>query len=450
MLKDKLFSIGEDVLKVAENDGTEVMVFGERSALIRFAKSRIHQTTNVEDIRITIRVRFGKRSSVISFSFKGERRDLVEAVRKAENIAKLSPENPDLPELPEGISVEASLDYFDEDMANIKAGDMVGIAGELIKNTPKPFEAFGVVSGGSTEYVFLTSSGFRGYNYLTDAHIKYNPIYETFSYIVQKSAKSFKELRVYDIMERVEERLRFVLDPMDAKPGKWTVILEPLALEELIGYMNWVALSGKSAVEGRSPLKDKLGQKIFSERITLLDDPLNPRGFIMPFDFEGKKKGLTPIIEKGVFKNFAHNSITARKMGVDSNACALPFTNYPLFMNIYLRGGNTDYKNIVENTERGLIITRFWYVNLVDVQSLTFTGMTRDGVFVVENGKIVGSMKNMRFNESLFNALNNVLDVSREEELIGESTWYDTHFPMGMILPTVKIKDFNFSSPTSF
>ncbi|MEO0194948.1 MAG: metallopeptidase TldD-related protein [candidate division WOR-3 bacterium] len=102
------------------------------------------------------------------------------------------------------------------------------------------------------------------------------------------------------------------------------------------------------------------------------------------------------------------------------------------------------------NTERGLIITRFWYVNLVDVQSLTFTGMTRDGVFVVENGKIVGSMKNMRFNESLFNALNNVLDVSREEELIGESTWYDTHFPRGTILPTVKIKDFNFSSPTSF
>ncbi|MEO0220666.1 MAG: DNA gyrase modulator, partial [candidate division WOR-3 bacterium] len=168
MLKDKLFSIGEDVLKVAENDGTEVMVFGERSSLIRFAKSRIHQTTNVEDIRVMIRVRFGKKSAVVSFSFKGERRDLVEAVKKAENIAKLSPENPDLPELPEGISVEASLDYFDEDTANITAGDILGIAHDLIKNTPKPFEAFGVVSGGSTEYVFLTSSGFIGYNYLTD------------------------------------------------------------------------------------------------------------------------------------------------------------------------------------------------------------------------------------------------------------------------------------------
>ncbi len=450
MLKNTLFSIAEDILKVAENDGTEVVVFGENSTLVRFAKSRIHQTTKVKDIRVSIRVRFGKRSAVTNFSFNGDKKDLVSAVKRAESLAKISPENPDLPDLPKTAKIEASIDRFDEDTSEIPPEDITKIVGNLIKETPKPFEAYGVVSGGSLEYVLLTSSGFEGYNFLTDAHIKFNPIYETYSYLVQKSARTFKDLNLGEILEKVEERSGFVLNPRDAEPGRWTVILEPLALAEILEFLNWVGFSAKFAIEGISPLKDKVGQKVFSEKITILDDPLSPKGFDLPFDFEGNKKGLAAVVERGVFKTFAHDSITAKKMGVESNACALLFTNNPMFLNLSLRGGNKDYETIIKETDRGLIITRLWYVNLVDVQSLTLTGMTRDGVFIVEDGKIVGSMKNMRFNESIFNILGKVLDISREEELVGNSTWYSMHYPTGMILPTIKVEDFNFSSATNF
>jgi predicted Zn-dependent protease len=450
MLKDKMFSIAEDILKVAENDGTEVIVFGENSTLVRFAKSRIHQTTNVKDIRVSIRVRFGKRSAVVNFSFNGDRKDLVSAVKRAESLAKLSPENPDLPDLPRADKIETSIDQFDEETAEISPEEITRMAGNLIKETPKPFEAYGVVSGGSLEYVFLTSSGFEGYNFLTDAHIKFNPIYDTYSYLVQKSAKRFKDLNLGEVLERVEERLNFVLKPRDAEPGKWTVILEPLALTDILVFLNWIGFSGKSAIEGISPLRDKVGQKVFSEKVTILDDALNPKGFVLPFDFEGNRKGLTVVVENGVFKNFAHDSITAKKMGVESNACASPFSNNPIFLNLYFKGGEKDYKKLIEETDRGLIITTFWYVNLVDPQSLTLTGMTRDGVFLVENGRIVGSMKNMRFNESIFNILGGVLDISKEEELVSESSWYDMHYPHGMILPTIKVENFNFSSSTSF
>jgi Predicted Zn-dependent proteases and their inactivated homologs len=450
MLKDKLFSIAEDVLKVAENEGTEVIVFGENSTLVRFAKSRIHQTTTVNDLRVSIRVRFGKRSAVVNLSFKGDRKDLISAVKRAESLAKISPENPDLPDLPKPEKVEASMDQFDENTAEVSPEEITKIAGNLIKETPKPFEAYGVVSGGSLEYVFLTSSGFEGYNFLTDAHIKFNPIYETHSYLVQQSARTFKDLSLGKILERVEERVGFVLEPRDAEPGKWTVILEPLALMEILEFLNMVGFSGKSAVDKISPLTDKVGRKIFSENVTILDDPLNPRGFVSPFDFEGNKKGLTVVVDRGVFKNFAHDSITAKKMGTETNACAVPFTNHPMFLNLYFRGGNKDYRKMVEETDKGLIITRFWYVNLVEPQSLTLTGMTRDGVFIVEDGKIVGSMKNMRFNESIFNILGKVLEVSNEEELLGDSTWYGMHYPRGMILPAIKVEGFNFYSATSF
>lgn len=450
MLKDKLFSICEDIIKLADNDGTEVLVYGEKSRLVRYALSRIHQITDVEDIRISLRVRFGKRSAVVSSSFKGDKEDLINLVRKAEKLAKLSPEDPELPELPDADKIEATLDTFDEYTANIPEEDIINIAWNVIKNTPKPFEAYGVVSGGSLEYVYLTSSGFEGYNALTDAHIKYNPMSGTHSYLVQKSARTFKEISIADVLGKVEDRLKFILDPRDAIPGKWDVILEPLAVEELINYINWVAFSGKSAVEGTSPLINKVGQKVFSENLTIIDDPLNPRGYPLPFDFEGVRKGITPVVEKGVFKNFAHDKITANKMNTNTNACALPFTNHPMFMNIHILGGNSGYDEIIRKVEKGLIITRFWYVNLVDLQTLTLTGMTRDGVFIVEDGEIKGSMKNMRFNESMFKALSNIVEVSKEEELLGNTSWYDMHFPSGIIVPYIWIKDFNFSSPTTF
>ncbi len=452
MLKDRLYEIGESVLRVSKADQTVVLVHGERSRLVRFANSVIHQNTEVYNVGVTIHVRFGNRAATVSTNAINDPKDIVGMVRKAEEMAKLSPENPELPEVaPEG-KIETPSDSFDDLTAEADPSELIGMAHRLIRETPKPFEAFGVISGGSSETVLMTSEGFVGYRGVTAAHLKYNPIHDlTFGYLVQQSAHTFRDLLPDAALERVRERAPLVLNPIDAQPGKWTVILEPLAVSELLGFLNWIGLSARSVQEGRSPLAGKIGEKVFSEKLTLYDDPTNPRGYVMPFDMEGRRRGLITVVENGVLKDFAYDSVTARKDGRESNACAFHFAqSFPIFTNLHVAEGEREYEDLIASTDRGLLVTRFWYSNVVDPRSLTITGMTRDGLFLIEDGRIVKGMKNMRFNVSLLDVFSNVSAVSRESHLLGESTWYGSFNVYGEILPALKVEGFNFASATKF
>ncbi len=452
MLKDKLYEIGESVLRVSRADQTVVLVHGERSRLVRFANSVIHQNTEVYNVELTIHVRFGNRAATVNTNAINDPKDIVGIVRKAEEMAKLSPENPELPEVaPEG-KVETSSDSFDDLTAEADPSELIGIAHRLIRETPRPFEAFGVVSGGSSETVLMTSEGFVGYRGVTAAHLKYNPIHDlTFGYLAQQSAHTFRDLSPEDALERARERVPLVLNPVEARPGKWTVILEPLAVSELLGFLNWIGLSARSVQEGRSPLAGKIGERIFSEKVTLYDDPTNPMGYVVPFDMEGRRRGLITVVENGVLKDFAYDTVTARKDGRESNACAFHFSqSFPMFVNLHIAEGEDRYEDLIASTERGLLVTRFWYSNVVDPRSLTITGMTRDGLFLVEDGKIVKGMKNMRFNVSLLDVFANVVAVSQESRIVGETTWYGSFKVYGEILPTLKVENFNFASATKF
>ncbi len=452
MLKDKLYEIGEYVLRVSRADSTVVLVHGERSRLVRFANSVIHQNTEVHDISLTIHVRFGNRAATVSTNAINDPKDIVGMVRRAEELAKISPENPELTEVAPAGKIETSSDSFDELTAEVDPSEVVSTAARLIKETPSPFEAFGVVSGGSSETVLMTSEGFVGYRGTTAAHLKYNPIHDlTFGYLVQQSARTFRDLNPDAALEKAGKRAPLVLNPTDAKPGKWTVILEPLAVGELLSFLNWIGLSARSVQEGRSPLAGKIGEKVFSENFTLYEDPLNPRGYVTPFDMEGRRRGLITVVEKGVLRDFAYDTVTAKKDGRETNACAVsPFHSFPMFVNLHIAEGDTDYEDLISSVDRGLLVTRFWYSNVVDPRSLTITGMTRDGLFVIEDGKIVGSMKNMRFNVSLLDVFSSVSGVSRESELVSEPTWYGSFKVYEEILPTLKVEGFNFASATKF
>ncbi|NPA79695.1 MAG: TldD/PmbA family protein [Thermotogae bacterium] len=452
MLKDRLYELGESVLKVSKADETVVVVHGERARVVRFANSVIHQNTEVRNISLYIHVRFGNRAATVYTNAINDPRDIATAVKRAEELARISPENPDLPMVAPADKIETSEDAFDELTAEADPERLIGMAAELIKGTPEKFDAFGLVSGGSSEMVLMTSEGFVGYRGVTDAHIKYNPIHDlTEGYLVQQSAKTFRDLSVEAALRKAHERAPLVLNPVEAEPGSWTVILEPLAVDELLGFLNWVGLSARSVQEGRSPLAGKIGEKIFSDLFTLYEDPLNPRGYITPFDAEGKRRGLIVVIENGVLKEFAHDSITAKRDGRESNGCAVsPFSSQPYFENLRIKEGEQEYEELIESTERGLLITRFWYSNLVEPRTLTITGMTRDGLFVIENGRIVGSMKNMRYNVSLLDVFARITAVSQESELVGNPTWYGEHHIYGSILPTLKVEGFNFASATKF
>ncbi len=452
MLKQLLYDLAEGVLRISNAEQTVVLVKGERSRLVRFANSRVHQNTEVRNVSISVHVRFGNRAATAESNAINSPEDIASLVRKAEEMAKISPENPELLEVPKSGKLETSPDTFDELTAEADPSHLIDMATRLIKGTPKPFEAFGTISGGADEMVVLTSEGFEGYRGVTAAHVKYNPIHDlTHGYLVQKSGHTFRDFDVELILQRAQDRLSFVLNPAEPQPGKWTVILEPLAVAELLGFLNWMGLSARSVLDGISPLGEKLGKGIFSERFTLYDDPLNPRGYPFPFDAEGRKKGLTTVVERGVLKNLAHDSITAKRLGTKSNACATTLqASRPMFLNLRLKEGDEGYGEILNGSERALLVTRFWYTNIVNPRDLSITGMTRDGLFLVEDGRIVGSVKNMRFNVSLFDVFSNVVSVSKESEPVGDSTWYGPFIAIGAIVPTLKVEGFNFSSSTLF
>jgi len=223
-----------------------------------------------------------------------------------------------------------------------------------------------------------------------------------------------------------------------------------LALSDIIDYLNYFALSSKNYYEGISPFSGKLNEKIFSEKINLYEEPFNLLLFPIGFDFEGNVKKKVSIIENGILKNIALNNKYSKLLNLENNACSnIPFQDYPIFLHLHLKGGNKSLEDIIKETERGIFINRIWYLNLVEPMSFTLTGMTRDGLFLIEDGKIKSAIKNMRFTQSFIEVFNNVIDISNEEKLIVNSNFYE-FYPRGSIIPDIKVSNFNFISKTDF
>ena len=241
-------------------------------------------------------------------------------------------------------------------------------------------------------------------------------------------------------------------DPIEIPPGKYTAIFEPLAASEFLDYLAFYAFNGRMFHEGRSFLSGKLGRKVVDERITLVDDPLAENGFSFPFDFEGVPKQKIVLIDKGIAKHVVYDSQTAFKHKKKSTGHALggpnPFGPVPL--NLVMKPGNGDLAGMIKETEKGILVTRFHYTNVIDPHKLTFTGMTRDGTFLIENGKVTKGLKNLRFTENIIDVLNRIEAISEKQILVASDPGYGRRFATGHIVPAIKVRDFTFTSATEF
>jgi len=225
-------------------------------------------------------------------------------------------------------------------------------------------------------------------------------------------------------------------DPKALPPGKYTVILEPAAMD-LVSFM----LSGFNALavdEGRSFLTGKVGEKIVGDNITMASDPYHPLHQGRPYDGDGVPTEQVTLVENGTAKNLVYDRLTAKKHGVEPTGHGGGGRNaygaYPSYM--VMEGGNATLEDMIASTDKGILVTRFWYMRMVDPMKVIVTGMTRDGTFWIENGKIAYGIKNFRFNESVLEMLGNV-DMMSEPVLSG-----------GAVVPAIKVRDFNFTSGT--
>ncbi len=234
-------------------------------------------------------------------------------------------------------------------------------------------------------------------------------------------------------------------NPVSIKPGRYRVILEEEAVAQLISFLAFIGFGALAFQEQRSFMYGKIGQEIVAKTITIWDDALDNRTIGFPFDFEGVPKQKIVLVEKGTAKNVVYDSHTAQRENKESTGHALPAPNPygPIPTNLFLSGGNSSVEEMISSTKKGVLVTRFHYTNVEDPIKTVLTGMTRDGTFLVENGKIVTGVKNLRITQSILEALNNVELISEKTRLV------DTGFGACNV-PALKIKDFRFTGVTEF
>jgi predicted Zn-dependent protease len=234
------------------------------------------------------------------------------------------------------------------------------------------------------------------------------------------------------------------LNAQELAPGKYTVILEPSAVLDVVGFL-FYDFSATALADKRSCLNDRMGKPIFGKNISVTDDAYHPLQLGAPFDGEGMPREKVALVQNGVPKNLVYSRVSAKaaKKKPTGHGFTLPNEYGEAPMNLVFTGGNDSVEKMIASTDRGLLVTRLWYIREVDPYEKIMTGMTRDGLFLVEKGKVTSAVKNFRFNQSLLDMLKNV-------EMMGPAVRATGEEAFEMVVPAMKIRDFNFSEVTKF
>jgi predicted Zn-dependent protease len=264
-------------------------------------------------------------------------------------------------------------------------------------------------------------------------------------------SRDVRKLDLARMGETAVQKCRDASNPTDIPPGDYEVILEPSAVAELMEWMTYTCFGARSIEEKTSALAGHLGEPLVGEAVTIYDDASEAEGIPTPFDFEGLGKKRLDIIEKGVARGYGTDSIWASRLNIENSAHGMIRSGEeadPIPMNLFLEAGDVAAADMVGQVERGLLVTRFHYVNgFLDTRRALMTGMTRDGTFLIENGKIKGGVGNLRFTESMIEAFRNVKRISRERQVI-PSWWSEVSNTGAFTMPTLHLGRFHFTGKT--
>jgi len=448
--KEEAKKIIDKVLSYSKADETSVSLSGEKTGNIRYARNAVSTSGESSNISLAVTAVFGKKTGTSTINeFDDE--SLKKTVKRAEELAQLAPENPEyVPML--GPQVYLDTQTFAKSTADIDPDYRAKLAFDSIDLCKKKSViTAGYLEDSSGFSAIGNSKGLFGYNKATS--VDYSVTVRTqdgkgSGYVV-RDFNDVSKLHSASLTEVAMQKAMASSTAQALEPGRYTVILEPTAAVELMRNM-LSNMDARSADEGRSFLGKKgggnrLGEKLFDERITIYSDPMDPDIPGAPFVGGGGRPGYNDVlggggggagvdgrplektvwVDKGVVKNMFYSRYWAEKKGVKA---------IPAPSGIVIEGGTESLADLIKSTQKGILVTRFWYIRDVDRQTLLYTGLTRDGTFYIENGKIKFPVKNFRFNESPIVMLNNI-------EAMGK--------PMragGSMIPPMKIRDFTFTS----
>ncbi len=427
----------DKLLSLSKADECSIQLTGGRTGNIRYARNSVSTAGLVEDTQLVVAVAFGKKQGVATTNGLDDA-SLAQVVRQAETLARLAPDNPEfMPAV--GKQAYKATTTFSKSTAEIDAEFRARAAAYSIEACRKQ----GLVAAGfftdSTGYTTVANS--RGvFGHQATTSLDFTCTVRTAdgrgSGWVKRS--DFDAAR-FDAGEAADVAIEKALRSVEAKaiePGRYTVILEPAATSELVGFM-LADFSARQADEGRSFLSKKgggnrLGEKLFDEQVNIWADPWNPDVGVLPWDGDTNlARQRTDVIKAGRVNALDYSQYWAKKQGKRATAG---------HGNLIMAGSNKTTAELIANTKRGVLVTRTWYIRLVDPQSVLLTGLTRDGTFYIENGKIAYPVKNFRFNESPVTMLNNIEEIGKPVVIAGDEV------PYQMLIPPMKVRDFNFTS----
>lgn len=438
----RLLETAQAVVRASPADETEVVLGQGRSFLTRFSRNRIHQNVGAEEAWAVVRVVAAKRLGVATASSLSPSA-LAEAREAALAIARSSERTPDWPGLPPPRPLRQA-DAWDTATAEASADRRADLAAAIVAAArARQGEAAGAVETEEGSIAVASSAGVAAHASHTRAEINTVITCGDGSGYAEGLSTRLADLDARAIGRRAARKARRSRAPKPLPPGRYDVLLEPPAVAEWIEYLSYIAFGGKDFQEGRSPLSGRLGQKVTGEAVTIRDSGLDRRTLPMPFDFEGMPKRRLALITRGVAKAVATNHYRARQLGQRrSSGHALPASSgYECMpMHLFMGGGRSSARQLVAGLKRGLLITRFHYTNILDPMKTVLTGMTRDGTFLVEDGQVVGPVRNLRYTENVLEALGRTDGLSRRLTLVRGRA----------VVPAALVREVRFSGATEF
>lgn len=426
----------------AEGDEVDALVHRERSGLARFAASVVHQPTLVDDASVTIRVvRDGQVGAVSTNRLDDE--SLGAAARRAGEAAASGRPDPAFP----GLAPPAAppkVEGWDEETAALDPGGIAAQAWTAIE-AAEDIGLYGYFTSGVTELAVASSTGLSASQALTDATVLALAADETRSGYAEATSWRVGELDPAATGREAADIAARTTGAGELEPGTYRTVLSPYAFGELLLYFGYSSLGALGLLEGRSFITGRLGERLFDERFSLADDGRDPRGLPKAFDLEGVPKQRVELVEAGVARDVVWDRRTAHREGRESTGHALDATaqaHGPLPFNLSVAPGDATDEELAERVGDGIYVTRLHYVNIVDAREGLLTGMTRDGTFRIENGRVTRPLVNLRFTTSVPELLASLPGIGAQATLVNASDFYDARYPFGTLVPPVATERF--------
>ncbi|MGI9102644.1 MAG: TldD/PmbA family protein [Terriglobales bacterium] len=458
LTQDKAQETFDRVVKFASADEVELIVSGGKSALTRFANNTIHQNVAEENYVVSVRaVLEGRTARATTNKFDDE--SLRQCMKASEDLARVQQRDPDLLPVagPTAFGPGPLVQRAFFETASVSPADRADAVGKIVDVARKQnLTAAGIFSTSESVEAVVNSRGLSTFHTQTSAEISITMLAKDSSGWQKANSPDVRILDAAALAETAARKARESAAPQELAPGKYTAILEPAAVLDLVGFMFW-DWGGQAILDERSFLNNRIGTQLFGPNITIYDDAYHPLQSGAPFDGEGVRRQRVVLVEQGVPQRVVYARSTAEKMKksalagkvgpveVTGHGFPLPNEIGEIPLNIVFAPPQEPktVEQMVASTDRGVLITRLWYIREVDPYEKILTGMTRDGTFYVEGGKVRHGIRNFRFNQSAVELLANVEQMGQPVRASGEESF-------DMVAPPMKVKGFNFTEVTKF